>query len=275
MLVQCLPNDISVKNLDELNKELKVTCKQEFVPLGYTFDRTVGLRFCPNEHILAILTQTKLILIKTSELYNPSSNFQSIALPFPASHLRWTGDTGLLIWSPHSVCLHYSLPTSKLFKFEDVACCTSAIYLNSTIILTEVNKLRFYDMQYKLLKTVDYKEREPEEDQSYLFNVLHVYEIVKLNNLGKEGFEDGDVYALIGVFYAEPGDPDNVNSKVIYFLQGDIMKDEAVRIRYGVPLFTNMKDNSLFYNGEVKRGFTVRAFVFPELKVMLFGFSQT
>lgn len=57
MLVECLAKDLSLKNLKDLNDEFRVLNKQEYVPLGYAFNPTVGVRFSPTEETLAVLTE--------------------------------------------------------------------------------------------------------------------------------------------------------------------------------------------------------------------------
>lgn len=88
-------------------------------------------------------------------------------------------------------------------------------------------------------------------------------------------FKADDIYALIGVFYADPDDQDNDSCKVLYFLQGNILTNENVRVRYGIQLFTNKKSADIYVKGDIKRGFSVRSYLQPELNVFLFGFSRT
>jgi hypothetical protein len=70
---------------------------------------------------------------------------------------------------------------------------------------------------------------------------MHVYDIVKINNLDQHIWKDDDIFAIIGIFYIAPDDDDNDNTKLLYFAQGNILND-TIKLRYGEKLFTGKQD---------------------------------
>jgi hypothetical protein len=46
-----------------------------------------------------------------------------------------------------------------------------------------------------------------------------------VNNLDQNTHRNDDIFAIIGIFYIEPGDEDNDNTKLLYFAKGNLIED--------------------------------------------------
>jgi hypothetical protein len=47
-MIHCLQSDIGVKNLNDLNDEIRILHEQQWRGLGYKLDGVVGLKLSPN-----------------------------------------------------------------------------------------------------------------------------------------------------------------------------------------------------------------------------------
>lgn len=103
---------------------------------------------------------------------------------------------------------------------------------------------------------------------------MHLFDLVKINNLQHNAWRDDDIYAVIGIFYIEPDDQDNNNMKMLYFARGNLLEDK-VEVRYGTSLYTNITAKDLFSTPDGKKlPFTLKTLLLPLTKALVIGFSK-
>jgi hypothetical protein len=139
--------------------------------------------------------------------------------------MQWISEKDLLIWRFYGPCMHVNIASGEVTVLKGVKC-TAATMINNTIVVTDHNKLHFFSLEtFQLLKTISWEDKQANDDFVGLLCAIHIYGIIKINNLQYNEWRKDDTYVVVGVFYVELDDYDNNNSKSLYFARGNIFED--------------------------------------------------
>ena len=197
--MHCAGKDIAIKNLADLNQEfLSGEQKEHRLNVGLK-EEAFLISFSEDEEHLAVATQTQILVLKTSDL-KQSKIAHTIEISSPITSLKWGDSEGILYWQFAGPAHHYSLSTQTSTAFPDCQC-SSAQLINNHFVLTQTFITKIYDLNYKLLHTIEYPDDNYTDTECYFFNIAHVVSISKLNNLESKEFQALDVYAFVTVYY--------------------------------------------------------------------------